>query len=85
MECPCFRWPRLQWMPVIPLQAIDEKRSMSQLIVRDEFFTYLKDSFDVLHAEGETSPKMMTVGLHCRVVGRPGRAADAVSRLRRQT
>jgi peptidoglycan/xylan/chitin deacetylase (PgdA/CDA1 family) len=41
----------------------------------DEFFTYLKDSFDVLYAEGATSPKMMSVGLHCRIVGRPGRAA----------
>ena len=42
----------------------------------DQFFTYLKDSFDVLYAEGETSPKMMSIGLHCRVVGRPGRAAS---------
>jgi len=41
----------------------------------DQFFTYLKDSFDVLYAEGETQPKMMSVGLHCRLVGRPGRAA----------
>ncbi|HYF55818.1 MAG TPA: allantoinase PuuE [Salinarimonas sp.] len=41
----------------------------------DQFFTYLKDSFDVLYAEGETSPRMMSVGLHCRLVGRPGRAA----------
>ena len=41
----------------------------------DQFFSYLKDSFDVLYAEGETSPKMMSVGLHCRLVGRPGRAA----------
>ena len=41
----------------------------------DEFYTYLKDSFDVLYREGETAPKMMSVGLHCRVVGRPGRAA----------
>jgi len=41
----------------------------------DQFFTYLKVSFDVLYAEGETSPKMMSVGLHCRLVGRPGRAA----------
>ena len=41
----------------------------------EEFFTYLKDSFDVLYAEGATSPKMMSVGLHCRIVGRPGRAA----------
>ena len=42
----------------------------------DQFFTYLKDSFDVLYAEGAASPKMMSVGLHCRVVGRPGRAAS---------
>jgi putative urate catabolism protein len=41
----------------------------------DEFFTYLKDSFDFLYAEGERAPKMMSVGLHCRLVGRPGRAA----------
>ena len=41
----------------------------------EEFFTYLKDSFDVLYAEGATAPKMMSIGLHCRLVGRPGRAA----------
>jgi putative urate catabolism protein len=41
----------------------------------EEFFAYLKDSFDVLYAEGATAPKMMSVGLHCRIVGRPGRAA----------
>lgn len=40
----------------------------------DQFFTYLKDSFDALYEEGEAgSPKMLSVGLHCRVVGRPGR------------
>lgn len=41
----------------------------------DQFFSYLRDAFDVLYAEGETAPKMMSVGLHCRLVGRPGRAA----------
>jgi len=41
----------------------------------DQFFTYLKDSFDVLYAEGEKTPRMMSVGLHCRLVGRPGRIA----------
>jgi putative urate catabolism protein len=41
----------------------------------DQFFTYLKDTFDVLYEEGEDAPKMMSVGLHCRLVGRPGRAA----------
>ena len=40
----------------------------------DQFFTYLKDSFDCFYAEGAAgAPKMMTVGLHCRLVGRPGR------------
>jgi putative urate catabolism protein len=41
----------------------------------EQFFTYLRDTFDMLYAEGETSPKMMSIGLHCRLVGRPGRAA----------
>ncbi|MGL5362552.1 MAG: allantoinase PuuE [Bosea sp. (in: a-proteobacteria)] len=41
----------------------------------DQFFSYLKDTFDVLYAEGESAPKMMSIGLHCRLVGRPGRAA----------
>ena len=41
----------------------------------DQFFTYLRDSFDVLYAEGASQPKMMSIGLHCRLVGRPGRAA----------
>ncbi len=42
----------------------------------DQFFAYLKDSFDTLYAEGEAgAPKMMSVGLHCRLVGRPGRTA----------
>ena len=40
----------------------------------DDFFAYLRDSFDVLYAEGESAPKMMSVGLHCRLAGRPGRA-----------
>lgn len=39
----------------------------------DQFYTYLKDSFDTLYAEGAHLPKMMNVGLHCRLVGRPGR------------
>jgi chitin deacetylase len=41
----------------------------------DQFFAYLKDSFDTLYAEGVEQPRMMSVGLHCRLVGRPGRAA----------
>ncbi len=40
----------------------------------DQFFSYLKDSFDALYAEGEAgAPKMLSIGLHCRLIGRPGR------------
>jgi allantoinase len=39
----------------------------------DHFYQYLKDSFDVLYAEGATAPKMLSVGMHCRLLGRPGR------------
>jgi len=39
----------------------------------DHFFTYLRDSFDTLYAEGEEKPKMMSVGMHCRLLGKPGR------------
>lgn len=42
----------------------------------DQFFAYLKDSFDTLYEEGRNGrPRMMSIGLHCRLVGRPGRAA----------
>ncbi len=41
----------------------------------DQFFAYLKDSFDTLYAEGAVAPKMLSIGLHCRLVGRPARAA----------
>ena len=39
----------------------------------DQFFNYLKDTFDGLYLEGETHPKMMSVGMHARILGRPGR------------
>ena len=42
----------------------------------EQFFQYLKDSFDTLYAEGARTPRMMSVGLHCRLAGRPGRIAS---------
>lgn len=39
----------------------------------EHFYQYLKDAFDVLYAEGATAPKMMSIGMHCRLLGRPGR------------
>ncbi len=44
----------------------------------EAFSSYLRDAFDLLYAEGERSPKMMSIGLHCRLVGRPGRAAALI-------
>jgi OHCU decarboxylase len=42
----------------------------------EQFYQYLKDAFDVLYAEGDTHvPKMMSIGLHCRLIGRPGKLA----------
>ena len=45
----------------------------------EQFFNYLRDAFDVLYAEGARTPRMMSIGLHCRLAGRPGRFA-AVAR-----
>jgi putative urate catabolism protein len=42
----------------------------------EQFFQYLKDSFDVLYAEGGERPKMLSIGMHCRLLGRPGRFAS---------
>src|SRR4029078_7896755 len=61
---------------VVPytLDANDMRFSLPQgFATGDEFFHYLRDSFDVLYAEGTESPKMMSVGIHCRLLGRPGR------------
>lgn len=44
----------------------------------DQFYNYLKDAFDTLYEEGTDTPKMMSVGLHCRIIGRPGRFASLV-------
>jgi len=42
----------------------------------DQFFNYLRDAFDVLYREGADTPRMMSIGLHCRIIGRPGRMAS---------
>lgn len=74
------------WIPVqdraqliIPytLECNDMRFSTSPgWIEGEQFFTYLRDSFDTLYAEGAAgAPKMMSVGLHCRLVGRPGKIA----------
>lgn len=67
-----------KWQLVIPytLDTNDMRFAAPQgFNSGEQFFTYLKDAFDVLYAEGETAPKMMSIGLHCRIIGRPGRFA----------
>ena len=62
---------------VVPytLDANDMRFSLPQGFAQSEdFFTYLRDSFDALYADGDESPKMMSVGMHCRLLGRPGRS-----------
>jgi putative urate catabolism protein len=61
---------------VVPytLDANDMRFAMPQgFNTADHFYTYLRDSFDVLYAEGAERPKMMSIGMHCRLLGRPGR------------
>jgi peptidoglycan/xylan/chitin deacetylase (PgdA/CDA1 family) len=62
------------WL-VVPyaLDSNDGKYWRNDFSHGDEFFRYLQDTFDQLYEEGETHPRMMTVGLHSRVSGRPGR------------
>ena len=80
------------WMPVrktdgtqvaqliVPytLDSNDMRFSSAQGFAQgDDFYTYLKDAFDVLYAEGDpqgdNAPKMLSIGMHCRLLGRPGR------------
>ena len=68
------------WL-VIPysFETNDARFWRGGLVSTGDFFEYLKDSFDCLYREGETHPKMMSVGLHCRITGRPSRS-QAVER-----
>jgi len=62
---------------VIPytLTNNDVKWNTGNLGTGEDFFVYLRDSFDLLYAEGATTPKMMSVGMHMRLLGHPGRAS----------
>jgi len=62
---------------VVPYSLVNnDVRFIRQAIATgDDFFNYLRDAFEVLHREGASQPKMMSVGLHMRLAGHPGRAA----------
>jgi len=72
-------WTRVGGRPhlVVPygLANNDAKFMRGAMATGDDFFAYLRDAFDLLYDEGSEAPKMMSVGLHTRVVGHPGRAA----------
>jgi putative urate catabolism protein len=68
------RFGRPQLIVPYTLEANDMKFvALNGFSTGEQFFSYLKDSFDSLYLEGETSPKMMSIGMHCRILGRPGR------------
>jgi allantoinase len=62
---------------VIPytLTANDVKWGTANFGTGDDFFVYLRDSFDMLYEEGLVAPKMMSIGMHMRLLGHPGRAS----------
>ena len=57
------------------LETNDMRFASANMETGDQFFAYLRDAFDTLYAEGTERPKMMSVGLHCRLAGRPGTLA----------
>ena len=63
------------WL-VIPysFETNDARFWRGGLVSVNDFFEYLKDTFDCLYEEGQSFPKMMSVGLHCRITGRPARS-----------
>ncbi len=70
------RYGRPQLIVPYTLDANDMKFvALNGFTSGDQFYTYLKDNFDVLYEEGRDTPRMMSVGLHCRIVGKPARFA----------
>ncbi len=72
-------WTKVAGKPhlIVPysLETNDMRFASANMHTGEQFSDYLKDTFDVLYAEGEASPKMMSIGLHCRLAGRPGKLA----------
>ena len=69
------RGRREQLIVPYSLETNDMRFSGTGLNTGEQFESYLRDTFDTLYAEGEERPRMMSVGLHCRLAGRPGKIA----------
>jgi allantoinase len=65
--------PRLLMIPYTP-DANDFHYFANRFATSEDFFVYLRDTFDVLYGESREKPKMMSVGIHVRISGRPGRS-----------
>jgi len=72
-------WVKVDGKPhlVVPYSITnnDAQFGRGKFATGDDFFTFCRDAFDMLYAEGRTQPKMMSVGLHMRMIGHPARAA----------
>lgn len=72
-------WTKVEGKPhlIVPysLSTNDAKFGRGTFGTGDDFFHYCRDAFDVLYQEGETHPKMLSIGLHMRIIGHPARAA----------
>ena len=72
-------WQTVQGQPhlIVPYSQStnDVKMGRGVLATADDFFQFCRDGFDMLYHEGRTQPKMMSVGLHMRIIGHPSRAA----------
>jgi putative urate catabolism protein len=72
-------WGRTQLILPYTLDSNDMRFAAPQgFNTGEDFYRYLKDSVDVLRAEGAAAPKMLSIGLHCRIIGRPGRFASLI-------
>ena len=69
-------WQTVQGKPhlIVPYSLTNnDGKFATTMSTADDWFTFVKDAFDVLYREGAKTPKMMSVGMHCRLLGRPGR------------
>ena len=70
-------WQNVEGKPhlVVPYSLTNnDGKAASVLGTSDQWFSFIRDAFDMLYAEGKTAPKMMSVGMHARFIGHPARA-----------